>query len=86
MLLLGIFSPVIWVCLVAALEDIGITGSELELSAEQTKMLIKIADDRAAEFKRYVVKVGGVESSRMLLCTAEFETEAGKQPRIKFSI
>ncbi|MBD1391262.1 DUF748 domain-containing protein [Neiella sp. HB171785] len=67
------------------------SGSELGLAADskvtdsQREQLLKLAEQRAAGFKKAVVKKG-VESSRLLLCVPSYELKTDAKPRLKLSV
>ncbi len=72
-------------CPVATSAEIGLTA-DLVLSSEQLNELNAIAQQRSANFKRYVVEHGGIESSRLLICAPEIERKPDAAPRLKLAI
>ncbi|SMF04952.1 protein of unknown function [Alteromonadaceae bacterium Bs31] len=57
-----------------------------ELSAEHKALLLDLGEQRAANFKRYLIEQKSVSSARLLLCTPEIDRDPQASPRIKLSI
>ncbi len=71
------------VCPVATLAELpGIEGTEI--TAEQHEKLLQLAEKRAKNFKSVLVKEGGIESARLLLCSPSVDKKAGASARIAF--
>lgn len=74
------------VCGIATPEDVGLdAGSEIS-NDDLLNSLKFIAKSRSENFKRVVVDVGGLESSRLLLCNPEIDFSKKAQPRISISL
>ncbi len=72
------------ICGVATPEDIG-RHVETEVKDEALlKAMLSVAKKRGEAFKRYVVEVGGLESSRLLLCQPQIDS--GKEVKSRLSI
>jgi|GEM_PF-2812235 len=71
------------VCPIATAADMNLPlGSEL--SEEQYQSLLELAKQRGINFKSRVVETSGVDSSRILLCTAKVDSGKKALPRIDF--
>ncbi|MFL0801979.1 MAG: DUF748 domain-containing protein [Agarilytica sp.] len=74
------------ICGIATPEELGLPKGE-EIKDEKIRTQLKaLAKQRGENFKRYVVKEGEIESSRMLLCNPEIDASKKAQPRITLSI
>jgi len=74
------------ICAISTPADIG-----LELGKEVTdkaalELLRTLGGKRENAFKELVIKQGGIESSRLLLCTPQIDTSKGALPRLSIAV
>jgi hypothetical protein len=56
------------------------------LTEDQKILINELSSQRAASFKEAVILQGGIESSRLLLCSPEVDFKVDGQTRMKFSV
>lgn len=74
------------VCGIATPNDIGLDAGSTISDDDLLDNLKDIAKSRSENFKRYAVEVGGLGSSRLLLCNPEIDFSKKAQPRISISL
>lgn len=70
-------------CGVANAQDIGIAKG-VKLTQAQVESVISLADQRGANFKRYMVEEHAIPSSRLLLCKPRMNNSKDSVPHIMF--
>lgn len=73
------------VCGIASLSDIGATGKGSSLKESEKEQLRNIAQQRADNFKTYVLSKSDIKSKRLFLCAPEIDFSDNSEPRIEFS-
>mgnify|MGYP000199716807 CR=1 FL=1 len=73
------------VCSIASASDIPLTDITTPLNDSAKDQLQALAQQRANNFKNYVLAHSKIESSRLLLCSPEIDMSDKSQPRIEFS-
>ncbi len=74
------------VCGIATPEDIGLDAGSKISNDELLNNLKDVAKFRSENFKRYAVEIGGLDSSRLLLCNPEIDFSKKAKPRISISL
>ena len=73
------------VCGIASLSDIRATGKGSSLKESEKEQLRNIAQQRADNFKTYVLSKSDIKSKRLFLCAPEIDFSDNSEPRIEFS-
>jgi hypothetical protein len=73
------------ICAISTSADIDLNAGS-KLNKEQSKQLKEIAEQREVAFKEYMIKNGGIASSRLLLCAPKIDNSDEAKPRIELSV
>lgn len=73
------------ICAISTPADISLSAGS-KPSKEQSSQLKGIGEQREAAFKDYMIKHGGIDSSRLLLCAPKIDTTEEAKPRIELSV
>lgn len=73
-------------CGVASMADIGKISGASVTTKDDVQKLILISEQRAVNFKQYMVEEKKISSSRLLLCKPKVDLSSGAIPHIKFEI
>ncbi len=76
-------SLVVNVCPIVTSNDIQFEPTAT-LTADQVEQLTSLADARGKAFKSLVIAKAGIESSRLLICSAKIDKKSEAKPRIDF--
>jgi hypothetical protein len=72
-------------CAISSVSDIGAKGDVNSLTEAEKEQLRNMAQQRADNFKDYVLSKSTIKSNRLLLCAPEIDFDEKSKPRIKFS-
>lgn len=72
------------ICPVATAADVGLEAGTNIVEASEINMLTQISEQRFHGFKKYVVNQYSIESSRLLMCSPQIDSDADAKPRLTF--
>ncbi len=74
------------ICAISTPADIGLVAGSTITDKKDINRLKAIAVEREHAFKDYIIKHGQIESSRLLLCSPQIDSNKGAVPRIALSV
>jgi len=73
------------ICPVAIYADIGLISNATPLSKEQITALNELSESRFHNFKKFMIDQYQLESSRLLFCSPQIDSDEKAVPRLAFS-
>jgi len=74
------------ICAISTPADIGLTSGVNVTDKKAIKRLIDLGELREHAFKEHLVEQGEIDSSRILLCKPQIDSDEGAMPRIAISV
>ena len=74
------------ICAISTPEDIGLQPDITTLDKAEIKKLKDISSRRQEAFKEHVIRMGGIKSSRLLMCSPQLDASSDAKPRISLSV
>lgn len=73
------------ICPVATPADVGLKPGSKIVEKEVISSLTKLSEERFHSFKKYIIDQYNIESSRLLMCSPQIDSDADAKPRLTFS-
>ena len=74
------------ICAISTPADIGLSAGKTVTDKADIKRLLDVGEQREHAFKDYLIEEGKIESSRILLCKPQIDSDEGAKPRIAISV
>jgi len=74
------------ICAISTPADIGLKGGISVTDKADIKRLIDIGEEREHAFKDHLIETGKIDSSRILFCKPQIDSDEGAIPRIAISV
>jgi len=74
------------ICAISTPADIGLSAGKTVTDKADIKRLLDIGEQREHAFKDYLIEEGKIDSSRILLCKPQIDSDEGAKPRIAISV